>query len=191
MKKVSVEDFGELTRYSYEAGLEYVNDCDGSYVDVSREERIIPNKGRYFVVVFRGVTNGVKGHKLDIDNFNVCKSEASVSLVLAKLQVFAEKSGLPPVFVTDEKMCSAIMKYRPDVISNDMAEPRFPVPNLMGSAVDALSLTQDKLGKEIGMSRVQVGLIARGNAPLQLQTELALECLLRRAGKWINDNVVK
>lgn len=47
-----------------------------------------------------------------------------------------------------------------------------------------LGLSQQVLADEIGLTRVMVGLMERGEKAIELRTELAVECLLRRAGKW-------
>jgi transcriptional regulator with XRE-family HTH domain len=47
-----------------------------------------------------------------------------------------------------------------------------------------LGFSQQALGDQIGMTRVMVGLMERGDKQIELRTELAVECLLRRAGKW-------
>jgi transcriptional regulator with XRE-family HTH domain len=47
-----------------------------------------------------------------------------------------------------------------------------------------LNLNQIELSKEIDISTRQIGNIENGNRPLQKQTKLALECLLRRSNRW-------
>ncbi|MFK4751450.1 helix-turn-helix domain-containing protein [Oceanobacter antarcticus] len=47
-------------------------------------------------------------------------------------------------------------------------------------AREILGLTQSELAGSIGLSRVIVGQIERRQKPLQRQTSLAIECLLRR-----------
>lgn len=47
-----------------------------------------------------------------------------------------------------------------------------------------LRLSQAGLANELGWSVKQVSNIETGARPITLQTELAVECLLRRAGKW-------
>ena len=47
-----------------------------------------------------------------------------------------------------------------------------------------LDLSQIELSKAIDISTRQIGNIERGRRPLQKQTKIALECLLRRENKW-------
>jgi transcriptional regulator with XRE-family HTH domain len=48
-----------------------------------------------------------------------------------------------------------------------------------------LGLSQVSLAKELGWSSGRmVSMIETGERPLQIQTKLALECLIRRAGKF-------
>jgi transcriptional regulator with XRE-family HTH domain len=47
-----------------------------------------------------------------------------------------------------------------------------------------LGLSQSGLANELGWSVKQVSNLETGARPVQQQTELAIECLLRRAGKW-------
>lgn len=47
-----------------------------------------------------------------------------------------------------------------------------------------LGMSQSGLANELGWSVKQVSNLETGARPIQKQTELAIECLLRRAGKW-------
>lgn len=48
-----------------------------------------------------------------------------------------------------------------------------------------LGLSQAKLAESLGWKGAkQVSNLETGTRPLQLQTSFAIECLLRRAGKW-------
>ncbi|WP_350338015.1 helix-turn-helix domain-containing protein [Sessilibacter corallicola] len=49
---------------------------------------------------------------------------------------------------------------------------------------ELLSLSQPELAKELGWSSKQVSNIETRSRPLQKQTLLAIECLLRRKGLW-------
>lgn len=52
-----------------------------------------------------------------------------------------------------------------------------------------LGLSQAVLAKELGWTGVkQVSNLENCVRPVQKQTELAMECLLRRAGKWTEFN---
>lgn len=57
----------------------------------------------------------------------------------------------------------------------------------MKAARKALGLSQSKLAEQLGWkSDRMISLIETGVNPMQKQTQLALECLLRREGKWKN-----
>lgn len=43
-------------------------------------------------------------------------------------------------------------------------------------------LSQQELADSIGMSRVMIGLMERGEKPIEQRTELAVRCLLYEAG---------
>jgi transcriptional regulator with XRE-family HTH domain len=47
-----------------------------------------------------------------------------------------------------------------------------------------LGLSQAALAKKIGFSSQQISNLENTVKPVQVQTELAIECLLRRSGKW-------
>jgi transcriptional regulator with XRE-family HTH domain len=47
-----------------------------------------------------------------------------------------------------------------------------------------LGFSQSGLAKALGISSKQISNLETGARPVQQQTELAIECLLRRAGKW-------
>lgn len=47
-----------------------------------------------------------------------------------------------------------------------------------------LGLSQKGLGDALGISGKQIYNLENGVRPIQRQTELAVECLIRRAGKW-------
>lgn len=47
-----------------------------------------------------------------------------------------------------------------------------------------LGLSQAGLAQELGWSVKQVSNLETGARSIQKQTELAIECLLRRSGKW-------
>ena len=47
-----------------------------------------------------------------------------------------------------------------------------------------LGLSQKGLGDLLGITSKQIYNLENMVRPVQMQTELAIECLLRRAGKW-------
>lgn len=49
-----------------------------------------------------------------------------------------------------------------------------------------LGFSQSQLAKQLGWSVKQVSNLETNARPIQNQTELAIECLLRRAGKWLD-----
>ncbi|WP_027853864.1 helix-turn-helix domain-containing protein [Marinobacterium litorale] len=57
-------------------------------------------------------------------------------------------------------------------------------PEQLKQARQALGLYQQAMADELGVSRVWVGLMERGEKEIEPRTALAVECLLRRAGKW-------
>ncbi len=55
----------------------------------------------------------------------------------------------------------------------------------MKAARTALGLSQPQLAEQLGWKNYKmVSLIETGVSPMQKQTQLALECLLKRKGKW-------
>ena len=54
----------------------------------------------------------------------------------------------------------------------------------MRQARELLGYNQYKMAWALGLSLRMISYIENGKKPLQQQTELAIECLLRRAGKY-------